>query len=56
MDLYLEPLPGARTCVNGAEITTRTQLLNGDRILWGSNHFFRVNCPKVINITYTIYI
>ena len=19
---------------------------NGDRILWGSNHFFRVNCPK----------
>ena len=44
--LTLEPIPGARTCVNGAEVKTTTRLRNGDRILWGSNHFFRVNCPK----------
>jgi len=49
IDLYVTPLLGARTCVNGNEITERTKLLNGDRILWGSNHFFRVNCPKVSN-------
>ena len=36
----------ARTCVNGGEITERVKLCNGDRLLWGSNHFFRVNCPK----------
>lgn len=22
---------------------------NGDRILWGANHFFRVNCPRNTN-------
>jgi kinesin family protein 13 len=44
--LYLSPLPGARTCVNGVEVNQRTQLNHGDRILWGSNHFFRVNCPR----------
>jgi len=49
IDLHITPLLGARTCVNGNEITERTKLLNGDRILWGSNHFFRVNCPKVSN-------
>ena len=48
-DLHITPLPGARTCVNGVEITTRTQLYNGDRLLWGSNHFFRVNCPRAAN-------
>lgn len=48
-NLHITPLPGARTCVNGVEITERTQLFNGDRLLWGSNHFFRVNCPRVAN-------
>ena len=42
----LTPLNGARTCVNGVEIAQPTTISNGDRILWGSNHFFRVNCPK----------
>ena len=46
-ELAAIPLPGARTCVNGAEIVTRTPLRTGDRILWGSNHFFRVNCPRL---------
>jgi hypothetical protein len=45
-DLFIFPIGGARTCVNGTEVKDRTRLFNGDRILWGSNHFFRVNCPK----------
>ena len=47
VELFITPLPNARTCVNGCEITEKTKLQNGDRLLWGSNHFFRVNCPKV---------
>ncbi|KAK7063154.1 Kinesin-like protein kif13b [Halocaridina rubra] len=45
-DLYLEPYPNARTCVNGSQVTEKLQLRHGDRILWGFNYFFRVNCPK----------
>lgn len=43
--LSLTPILGARTCVNGVEVKETTKLENGDRILWGSNHYFRVNCP-----------
>ena len=35
----------SRTCVNGQVVSERTQLRHGDRILWGNNHFFRINCP-----------
>ncbi|UYV79049.1 KIF13B [Cordylochernes scorpioides] len=45
-DIFVTPLEGARTCVNGSVITERTQLRHGDRLLWGNNHFFRLNCPK----------
>ena len=48
-ELFITPLAAARTCVNGVEITETVKLCNGDRILWGSNHFFRVNCPRVSN-------
>ncbi|TRY72955.1 hypothetical protein DNTS_010252, partial [Danionella cerebrum] len=34
------------TCVNGSPVTSRQQLHHGDRILWGNNHFFRINLPK----------
>lgn len=44
--LYMIPLAGARTCVNGSVITKETALSHGDRILWGNNHFFKVSCPK----------
>ncbi|XP_067009212.2 kinesin-like protein KIF13A [Anabrus simplex] len=44
--LFMEPLNGARSYVNGYAITERTPLHHGDRILWGNHHFFRVNCPK----------
>lgn len=44
--LFMTPLPCARCFVNGTPITEKTQLFNGDRILWGNHHFFRVNCPK----------
>ncbi|KAF8763628.1 Kinesin-like protein KIF13A like protein [Argiope bruennichi] len=47
--LFLIPENGARTCVNGSVVTSRIQLHHGDRILWGNNHFFRVNCPKTSN-------
>ncbi|XP_064484970.1 kinesin-like protein KIF13A isoform X2 [Ornithodoros turicata] len=46
-ELYIMPHEGARTCVNGSAISTKTQLRHGDRLLWGNNHFFRVNCPKI---------
>lgn len=45
-NLFLDPIAGARSCVNGKEVKEVTRLYNGDRILWGSNHFFKVNCPK----------
>ncbi|XP_035209523.1 kinesin-like protein KIF13A isoform X3 [Stegodyphus dumicola] len=48
-ELILIPVDGARTCVNGSVVTKRIQLHHGDRILWGNNHFFRVNCPKTSN-------
>uniref|UniRef100_A0A0L8I897 Kinesin motor domain-containing protein n=1 Tax=Octopus bimaculoides TaxID=37653 RepID=A0A0L8I897_OCTBM len=45
-DVYLTPLEGARTCVNGSVIHQKTKVRNGDRILWGNNHFFRINLPR----------
>ncbi|XP_073848830.1 kinesin heavy chain 73 isoform X2 [Musca autumnalis] len=44
--LFLEPFPGARCFVNGTAVVNKVPLHNGDRILWGNHHFFRVNCPK----------
>ena len=44
--LLMVPVDGARCCVNGSQVTERTQLRHGDRLLWGNNHFFRVNCPR----------
>uniref|UniRef100_H2ZK92 Kinesin motor domain-containing protein n=1 Tax=Ciona savignyi TaxID=51511 RepID=H2ZK92_CIOSA len=41
----IEPLDGARTCVNGRVMSSRCNLRHGDRILWGNNHFFRINVP-----------
>jgi hypothetical protein len=35
-----------RTCRNGVVVTEKTLLHHGDRILWGNNHFFRINCPR----------
>ncbi|RLW04425.1 hypothetical protein DV515_00005855 [Chloebia gouldiae] len=37
---------GHISCVNGALVCSATQLWHGDRILWGNNHFFRINLPK----------
>ncbi|XP_066905264.1 kinesin-like protein KIF13A isoform X5 [Halyomorpha halys] len=44
--LYMIPIAGARCFVNGAPVFEKTLLHNGDRLLWGNHHFFRVNCPK----------
>ncbi|XP_065126597.1 kinesin-like protein KIF13A isoform X2 [Paramisgurnus dabryanus] len=45
-DVTLTPVDNARTCVNGTMINSRVHLWHGDRILWGNNHFFRINLPK----------
>ncbi|XP_037374808.2 kinesin-like protein KIF13A isoform X4 [Talpa occidentalis] len=45
-DITLTPKENARSCVNGTLVCNPTQLWHGDRILWGNNHFFRINLPK----------
>uniref|UniRef100_A0A671W4X3 Kinesin family member 13A n=1 Tax=Sparus aurata TaxID=8175 RepID=A0A671W4X3_SPAAU len=45
-DVTLMPIGNARTCVNGTMIDSLVHLWHGDRILWGNNHFFRINLPK----------
>ncbi|XP_018588172.1 kinesin-like protein KIF13B isoform X3 [Scleropages formosus] len=44
--VILTPHHNSRTCVNGSPVTSPLQLHHGDRILWGNNHFFRINLPK----------
>ncbi|XP_025092061.1 kinesin-like protein KIF13A isoform X3 [Pomacea canaliculata] len=48
-DVFVTPLEGARTCVNGSVVTERHRVRHGDRIVWGNNHFFRLNCPRPAN-------
>ena len=45
-NIFMQPIDGAKTFLNGKEVVEKTKLKNGDRILWGSNHFFRINCPR----------
>ncbi|XP_022621374.1 kinesin-like protein KIF13A [Seriola dumerili] len=45
-DITLTPIGNARTCVNGTMIDSLVHLWHGDRILWGNNHFFRINLPN----------
>ncbi|XP_020955875.1 kinesin-like protein KIF13A isoform X1 [Sus scrofa] len=45
-EVTLTPKENARSCVNGTLVCSTTQLWHGDRILWGNNHFFRINLPK----------
>ncbi|XP_030557741.1 kinesin-like protein KIF13A isoform X2 [Drosophila novamexicana] len=47
--LFMEPVQGARCFVNGSAALEKTPLQNGDRILWGNHHFFRVNSPRIGN-------
>ncbi|KAM8870194.1 kinesin-like protein KIF13A isoform 2-T2 [Spinachia spinachia] len=44
-DVTLMPIGNAGTCVNGSMIDSLVHLWHGDRILWGNNHFFRINLP-----------
>ncbi|XP_031218569.1 kinesin-like protein KIF13B isoform X4 [Mastomys coucha] len=44
--VMLTPQKNTRTFVNGSSVSSPTQLHHGDRILWGNNHFFRLNLPK----------
>eukprot|EP00066_Takifugu_rubripes_P014742 XP_011604008.1 PREDICTED: kinesin-like protein KIF13A isoform X1 [Takifugu rubripes] len=45
-DVTLTPVGISRTCVNGTMIDSLVHLWHGDRILWGNNHFFRINLPN----------
>ncbi|XP_076868659.1 kinesin-like protein KIF13A isoform X2 [Brachyhypopomus gauderio] len=45
-EVTLCPIDNARTCVNGTIVYSTVHVWHGDRILWGNNHFFRVNLPK----------
>ncbi|XP_077009006.1 kinesin-like protein KIF13B [Tamandua tetradactyla] len=44
--VVLTPQKNTRTFVNGSSVSSPVQLYHGDRILWGNNHFFRLNLPK----------
>uniref|UniRef100_A0A8K9UN37 Kinesin family member 13A n=1 Tax=Oncorhynchus mykiss TaxID=8022 RepID=A0A8K9UN37_ONCMY len=44
-EVTLTPIENARTCVNGTMTVSLVHLWHGDRILWGNNHFFRINLP-----------
>ncbi|XP_055969963.1 kinesin-like protein KIF13B isoform X1 [Sorex fumeus] len=44
--VMLTPQKNTRTFVNGSSVSSAVQLHHGDRILWGNNHFFRLNLPK----------
>ncbi|XDV41205.1 hypothetical protein PO909_010109 [Leuciscus waleckii] len=46
----LTPKRNARTCVNGAVISSPVQLHHGDRILWGNNHFFRISVSNMYRV------
>ncbi|KAF1747585.1 hypothetical protein GCK72_024050 [Caenorhabditis remanei] len=55
MRLFVAPMSSeCRICVNGKQITDRTLLRNGNRMLVGMNHFFKVNCPKVMDMEQSI--
>ncbi|PIC17645.1 hypothetical protein B9Z55_023818 [Caenorhabditis nigoni] len=55
MRLFVAPMSSeCRICVNGKQITDRTLLRNGNRLLVGMNHFFKVNCPKVMDMDQSI--
>ena len=44
--LFIEPKADATTCINGKPISELMKLNHGDRILLGTNNFFRVYCPE----------
>ena len=45
-----------RTYVNGKIVEEEMLLYNGDRIVWGNNHFFKLNCSRQRRKrTYTSY-
>lgn len=46
-EVYVTPLAKTGTCVNGKLVEEKTKVKHGDRILWGNNHYFRINCPRL---------
>ncbi|XP_067240555.1 kinesin-like protein KIF13B isoform X1 [Chanodichthys erythropterus] len=50
LGVTITPKRNARTCVNGAVISSPVQLHHGDRILWGNNHFFRISVSNAYRV------
>ena len=42
----IEPEDGANIFVKGVKIDEVTELHQGDRVIFGNNHFFRFNNPE----------
>lgn len=45
-EVFITPLAGARTLVNGQPVKDRVPVRHGGRILLGNNHLFRLSCPR----------
>ena len=45
-ELFVSSVESAATCINGRTIVEKTKLEHGDRMLLGSNNFFRVYCSQ----------
>ena len=45
-EVFITPLPEARTLVNGKIITERTKLCHGYQVLLGIDHYFQLSCLK----------
>ena len=43
--ISLTPFPGCPCHVNGERIDAERELKSGDRLLWGSNHYFKLTVP-----------
>ena len=43
--ISMTPQDGAMCCINGMKTSEKTPLRSGDRLLWGSNHYFKLTVP-----------
>lgn len=47
-EVYITPLKGASTFVNGVALTDRQKVKHDDRIVWGNNLYFRLHNPTAV--------
>ncbi len=44
--LFMEPVGTASCFLNNSPVISRVLMRHGDSVLWGNNHWFKVNCPR----------